>query len=358
RSYGYRPRVAVWELTLRCNMRCRHCGSRAGKAREDELTPGEAQQLCRDLAALGCRVVTLSGGEPTLRPDWPDLARTLVGLGVTVGMISNGKDWDEEVAVRARQVGLESVAFSLDGFEASHALLRRDPGHFGRVLGAMEVCRRVGLRVSVVTTVTRSSLPELERFRAWLGELGVRRWQVQLATPTGAMAGHRDWVIAPRDVLTLVPLIAGMRVDGRLPRVFPAHDIGYFGQPEEALRDPRAMVPFWTGCPAGCSVVGIESDGNIKGCLSLPSSMDGVDGFVEGNVRRTALSEIWHRPGAFAYNRSFTTEQLGGYCRTCEYAEVCRGGCTWTTFAERGPVRDNPFCYWRQKKEREAKSCM
>ena len=33
---GYYPRQAVWEMTLRCNMNCMHCGSRAGKARQDE----------------------------------------------------------------------------------------------------------------------------------------------------------------------------------------------------------------------------------------------------------------------------------------------------------------------------------
>jgi radical SAM protein with 4Fe4S-binding SPASM domain len=77
--------------------------------------------------------------------------------------------------------------------------------------------------------------------------------------------------------------------------------------------------------------------------------MNSEDRFIEGNVRQHPLAEIWNRPGAFAYNREFSVDMLGGFCRTCEYAEVCRGGCTWTTFAEHGPVRDNPYCYWRQR---------
>lgn len=353
RKYGFHPRVAVWELTLRCNMSCRHCGSRAGKARDDELTLAEARKLCHDLAEMGCKFMTLSGGEPTLRKDWPLIAETLVELGVTVGMISNGMAWSDDITRTAKTVGLESVAFSLDGFEASHDHLRRVPGHFRKVLDAIESCRKGGLRVSVVTTITRDNLPELEPFREFLREIGVRRWQVQIATATGNMAEHRELVIDPADMLTLIPLIAGMRKDRKLPKVFPGHDIGYFGEPEEDLRDPRSPIPFWTGCSAGCSVIGIESNGNIKGCLSLPSSMEDVDVFVEGNVRETSLKEIWERDRAFAYNRQFTLDNLGGFCRTCDYADICRGGCTWTNFAQTRMVRDNPYCYWRQWKLRQ-----
>jgi radical SAM protein with 4Fe4S-binding SPASM domain len=90
--------------------------------------------------------------------------------------------------------------------------------------------------------------------------------------------------------------------------------------------------------------------------LSLPSAMNGEDRFVEGNVRQMSLADIWNRPHAFSYNREFATEMLGGFCRTCDYAEVCRGGCTWTTFAEHGPVRDNPYCYYRQKQLADSKA--
>jgi radical SAM protein with 4Fe4S-binding SPASM domain len=146
-----------------------------------------------------------------------------------------------------------------------------------------------------------------------------------------------------------------MCADGELPKVYPGHDVGYYGEPEEGLRTHAPKLPFWTGCSAGCSVIGIESNGNIKGCLSLPSAMNGTERFIEGNIRETPLAEIWSRKNAFRYNRQFTVEDLGGYCRQCEYAEVCRGGCTWTTFAERGAVRDNPYCYWRQLKEKESR---
>ena len=44
--------------------------------------------------------------------------------------------------------------------------------------------------------------------------------------------------------------------------------------------------------------------------------------------------------------------QLNGFCRTCEYAEICRGGCSWTAFSHTGDRYDNPYCYYRQAVER------
>jgi radical SAM protein with 4Fe4S-binding SPASM domain len=347
-KYGYRPRIAVWELTLRCNLNCRHCGSRAGRARDDELGLNEALALVDQLAELGCQFLTLSGGEPLLRRDWPIIAQRLIERGVTVGMVTNGILWNDAQAELVRTVGLETVAFSLDGFKESHEYQRRVSGQWQQVLDAIDSCVRNDIRASVVTTINRRNMTELSELRRLLYDHGVQRWQLQFATPTGNMADNRGLLMDPRDLLQIIPQIACMCKDDELPKVYPGHDVGYYGEHEEALRSHVEQLPVWTGCSAGCSVIGIESNGNIKGCLSLPSAMNGEDRFIEGNVRQHRLSEIWNRPHAFAYNRDFTVDKLGGFCKTCEYAEVCRGGCTWTTFAEHGAVRDNPYCYWRQ----------
>ena len=56
---GWRPVYAVWEVTLKCDLACRHCGSRAGHARPDELSTPEALDLVRQMAELRHRQVAL-----------------------------------------------------------------------------------------------------------------------------------------------------------------------------------------------------------------------------------------------------------------------------------------------------------
>jgi radical SAM protein with 4Fe4S-binding SPASM domain len=107
------------------------------------------------------------------------------------------------------------------------------------------------------------------------------------------------------------------------------------------------------GCPAGITTIGIESNGNVKGCLSIMAGYNeqGAD-FVEGNVREDRLADIWFRPGAFAYNRGFSVDDLEGFCRECPQAARCRGGCMAVKVASGGNV-ENPMCVRRVLAEEE-----
>src|SRR6187401_3559971 len=85
------PLYAVWEITLRCDLACRHCGSRAGRARPDELTTEEALDLVDQMAELGVREVTVIGGEAYLRDDWTDIVRAVRKHGMTCTMTTGGR---------------------------------------------------------------------------------------------------------------------------------------------------------------------------------------------------------------------------------------------------------------------------
>ena len=345
---GYYPRFCVWELTLACNMRCKHCGSHAGPKRDDELSLEQCESVADQLAAMRCEKVTLGGGEPTLHPHWADLGRRLSDQGVRVNVLSNGWAWGAGDVERARHARLQNVAFSVDGFEEAHDAVRK-PGSFSRVVAAIDLCVDAGLPTSVVSHVNQHNRKSLRELRSFLAEHGVASWQIQLGVPSGDMRANWDLVVQPDDLLWIVPLVADLRMDGvERPIICPADNVGYFGRYEKQLRDRGAQINFWIGCRAGCQVIGIESNGNVKGCLSLPSAMHGRDVFVEGNLVETSLHDVWCRPGAFAFNRDFTIEQLDGFCAVCRYRDICRGGCAWTAYSHTRNRFDNPYCFYRQ----------
>ncbi len=345
---GYVPRFCVWELTLACNLRCLHCGSYAGDRREDELSLEEALGVADQLAAAGCEKVTLGGGEPTMHPHWHELGKRLTDRGVRVNIISNGWHWTADHVEKARAAGLQNVAFSLDGFEEAHDKVRRK-GSYQKVMDAIDLSVQAGMPVSVVTHINQLNSRTLRELRDHLRDHCVDSWQLQPGNPSGVMHEHQDLVIRPEDLLWLVPLIAELRTDGTPhPVVCPADNVGYYGKYEQALRDRGARIDFWIGCRAGCQVIGIESNGNVKGCLSLPSARHGKDLFLEGNLRQASLDEIWRREGAFAYNREFKEGQLEGFCAVCRYRDICRGGCSWTAYSHTRNRFDNPYCFYRQ----------
>src|SRR5688500_18329136 len=80
------PLYVVWEITMKCDQPCAHCGSRSGRVRPNELTTEEAFEVCDALAKLGSREVTLIGGEAYLRDDCEKLIRRLAEQGVRVTM--------------------------------------------------------------------------------------------------------------------------------------------------------------------------------------------------------------------------------------------------------------------------------
>jgi radical SAM protein with 4Fe4S-binding SPASM domain len=343
---GFFPHTCVWELTLACNLRCKHCGSVAGRKRSSELSLDECLRVAGELVALGCERITLIGGEPTLYPGWHEVGRRLVELGAQVNMISNGLTWSPKHIEQAKAAGFCAVSFSLDGFEKEHDEFR-SPGSFERVVRAIDMCVAAGMRTAVNTTVNRLNQCHLPRMRTFLIDHGVFLWQVQLANAVGNMDEHRDLLLPPENLLWLVPQIAELcRTPCPAFEICAGHNIGYFGNPESALRAADVVLPFWLGCRAGCQVIGIESGGDVKGCLSLPSSVHGESRFVEGNLREKSLGEIWNRADAFAYNRLFNLEQLGGFCRVCRFCDVCRGGCSWGAYAQ--GEGGNEYCFYYQ----------
>ena len=119
-----RKAYAVWEITLKCNLACQHCGSRAGNARTDELSTAEAFDLIKQMADLGIDEITLIGGEAYLRKDWLQLVEAIVKHGMYCSMTTGGYGINAESARRMKDAGLLSVSVSVDGMQQNHDLQR------------------------------------------------------------------------------------------------------------------------------------------------------------------------------------------------------------------------------------------
>lgn len=338
-----RPRVAVWELTLRCNLQCNHCGSRAGHARQDELSSAECLALVDELARLSVLEVSLIGGEAHLHPAFLDVVRALKSHRIEVGMTTGGRGIGPSLAQSAADAGLDSVSVSIDGLQEAHDRLRGLQGSFESAGAAIAAFQAAGVFVSVNTQINRESMRDLPELLQLLIEWGVQAWQIALTVPMGRAADNPELLLQPYDLLELFPTLAKLkqRCDASQVRLWPGNNIGYFGPYEEVLRGqmPRGHCH---SCGAGSSTLGIEADGTVKGCPSLPTGA-----WSGGNVREHGLQAIWERGLALRYTRDRTVSDLWGFCRTCYYADECRAGCTWTAFSLLSRPGNNPYCHHR-----------
>ena len=342
-----RPVYVVWELTLACDHACTHCGSRAGVARDRELTTAEAVAVAGQLADAGTREVILIGGEAYLHDGFLDVVRALAGRGVTVGLTTGGRGVTAELATAMKAAGLSQASVSVDGLEATHDRMRHRRGSFADALAALDRMRAAGIAITANTNVNRSNRDDLEALYEVLRDRGIVGWQVQLTAPLGRAADRVAMILQPWDLLDVVPRIAALkeRARGDGITVMPGNNLGYFGPEETRLRSLRpGDRDHWRGCQAGKFVMGIESDGAVKGCPSLQTAH-----YVGGNLQDRPLADIWRDAPELTWNRGRTVDALWGFCRTCDFADECLGGCTFTAHAILGRPGNNPYCHHRAR---------
>ncbi|RLB50709.1 MAG: heme biosynthesis protein [Deltaproteobacteria bacterium] len=341
----YHPRYVVWELTLTCDHACTHCGSRAGVARENELTTAEALDVVEELADLGTGEVVLIGGEAYLHPGFLEVARALTAADVNVIVTTGGRGVTAELAVAMADAGVRRVSVSIDGLEEAHDQMRARKGSYQDCLTALANVRAAGITATANTVLNRSNMGDLEGLYEVLRDAGVRSWQVQITSPLGRAADRTAMLLQPYDFLDLVPRIAAVKERGLAEGLLlmPGNNLGYFGPEEGLLRSQRPEHgDHWGGCQAGKFVMGIESDGAVKGCPSLQTSA-----YVGGTTRESSIAKIWDESPELAFARARTRADLHGFCAECVYADACLGGCTFTAHAFFGRPGNNPYCHFR-----------
>ncbi len=349
------PKYVVWEITYLCNLNCIHCGSSAGgengkpaQPRPNELTLEEAYDLLAQLAELRTEHLTLSGGEPLMRRDWYQIAVRAKELGMEVSLITNGSLVSYYID-KITDIGFSTVGVSLDGLKDNHNRIRRRPWAFDKTVEAVKLLKERNITVVVVTTVNNWNFEDVEPLYDLLVELGVDIWQVQIGIVEGRFAMYGDLKLSREQYIKLIKFLAKKMLTGsQKPKIYAGDNIGYYSKYDLVLKERE-----WLGCQAGLYVLGVEANGNIKGCLSIqPALMEG-NPFVEGNIREEPLRKIWEDPNRFSYNRRFDLRRLRGFCRKCPHKRECRAGCTATAYGATGSRYQQEYCIFRYMAEEQ-----
>nr|MCR4927941.1 radical SAM protein [Lachnospiraceae bacterium] len=239
----YDLKMCVWEITLACCFSCKYCGSAGGRARENELTTAECLDVADQLKELGCRRVSMIGGEVFMRRDWKQIVKRLTDNGIRVNIITNGFLFREEQIKDLKDVRIESISISIDGPKAVHDKYRQE-GSFDRAALAMETLLSSGIPVSVISTLNGENVKYLEEMFKFLRKYSIYAWQLQACSPMGnAATGGIDYRFDMQDVINFVtshmyeaPFAMGV-----------ADNIGYFTEAEGSIRGNLSGSAFFRG---------------------------------------------------------------------------------------------------------------
>ena len=301
-----------WECTLRCNMRCRHCGSDCKVSALHPDMPFEDFEKVllrlREVYDPHKLLIIISGGEPLVREDLADCGRRIKALGFPWGLVSNGLLMTDAKADELLRAGLRTATISLDGFEDEHDWMRGTPGAFTRASAAVKRLAGESIPFDVVTCVNQRNFPRLEEFKEYLISLGLKQWRIFTVFPVGRAAKDPELQLSSAQYRQLMDFIVATRKEGRIHLSYGCE--GFLGPYEGKVRD------HLFSCQAGLTIASVRIDGAISGCTSIRSDWD------QGNIYTDDFIDVWNN--RFEVFRDHTPLRVGA-CADCKWWKWCQG---------------------------------
>lgn len=309
----HRLHTLFWECTLRCNLRCRHCGSDCrAEAEAEELSGAQFLSVVDSLTPHVDPhkvLIIFTGGEALLRKDLEEIGLELYRREYPWGIVTNGMLLNEARLERLQQAGLHTLTISLDGFEQAHNYLRGHPESFQRASKAVELLAKTQEIVwDVVTCVNPMNFDYLPRFRDFLLGLGLRNWRLFTIFPVGRAAEDPHLQLDDAQFVQLMDFIAETNNSRQMVCSYGCE--GFLGGYEGVARQG-----FYS-CHAGIGVASILCDGTISACPSIRFD------YRQGSILQDDFWQVWQERFIPYRDRSWARRDQ---CADCSVWRYCEG---------------------------------
>jgi radical SAM protein with 4Fe4S-binding SPASM domain len=315
------------ELTPFCNSHCPSCGNvfvehaprRASAGMPSPLSAAEWRQLLDKIRPYALRL-KLTGGEPTIHPQFGAITAAVDKLRIPFTLITNGR-WSGPDTICTLFKGMahfQGFLVSLHGSTAaSHEAFTRVKGSFAETLSNIRAATDAGLSVSLSCIITRRSWHQIDEILETAREIGANSvvFNRYLGLDTAGLAP------APGELQSAVQRIRTLRTYGapvKLGNCVP-----------ECL-----VVSEQAACLAGVAFFTVDPWGRVRPCNHAPLTC--------GDLRQQTVDEIWHSPGMEQWRKLYPLQ-----CQHCDSFTTCGGGCRAQAMVagqDRDPLMTTPHC--------------
>ncbi len=296
-------------LTEKCNLHCSMCirGRQSGK----ELDLTELKKVIRENDFSRDEIV-ISGGEPSLHPQFAEIVDFFCDSAAKVGVATNGTQTSRLAKIAQK----ENLFFqiSLDGHSDQHEEIR-GKGAYSETWRTIELFEQERTPYTIATVISRKNSGNIKRLVDTLSELkSMKYWNVSFEMPFGSagfenMMSAEEWNDFVDEMLDYVPFKM------KIKKIFPFE---LYSRRKDDLLRIRNSRGTCMNCGGGVNKIYIYPDFEVYPCTCLTD-------FSLGNLKENKLEEILHSEKTSRFSSYELCED--SICKSCEYVEFCNGGC-------------------------------
>jgi PqqA peptide cyclase len=324
------PLGMLAELTHRCPLHCPYCSNPVElAAKRDELTTAQWLEVIDAARDIGVLQLHMSGGEPLLRPDLPELVSRASDLGCYVNLVTSGLGLTRSRLADLAERGLAHVQLSVQGADAVRADLIAGAKAHARKIEAAKVVRELGLPLSVNVVLHRANHDQVGAIIDLAEQLGADRLELANTQYYGwALRNRTALMPTPEQLAAAEPIVRAAieRLKGRMQIVYVVAD--YYE------KFPKPCMYGW-----GARQLTVAPNGDVLPCPAASV----ITTLTVENVKSRPLAEIWYESESF---NAFRGEGwMRDPCRTCDRRALDFGGCRCQAFMLTGDAAaTDPVC--------------
>lgn len=341
------PSKVYFEITRRCNLKCVYCYNNSRSDFRVELDKERIFQVIDRLYESGTFEVRLTGGEPTLHPDFFEILDYLKKKDFFVSLGSNGV-WSEELIQKISKTDIRIIIVSLDGPEAYHDQMR-GKGTFAKVTNTIKKLHSLSNAAIKINTVlcreNKDFLPEIVKLADELGVKGVNFAPVRCSGRAVNETGFGT-PLTRQDMYDTVKQITELRKHCKV-MIQTYYDLLEEEKPAEKF--PSSLLNQ-KSCAAGIEVAAVNPFGEVYGCVVSPANgeEDTEDKrlFTAGSLAEYEFSQLWLDSSKWKVYRDLKYNK-SKKCLACRfYTKKCFGNCIVDSYAQSGRAdADSPLCF-------------
>jgi MoaA/NifB/PqqE/SkfB family radical SAM enzyme len=261
-----RPNNITLQLTKRCNLNCKHCYS-LKEYNSIDMSVNAVESLLSNLTVFKMSNITILGGEPFLHPQIFDILELSMRYNIFPDIVSNGLI-ENTIFKKLLDIGIEKIAFSLDGLEHAHSKIR-SRNTFDRIINSINIAKSNGFYVRVLSVAMKSNLNSIMQLNKLLRDK-IDMHKIIFYSPIGN--GSFDEFVYPNEWLAF---------------------IDNFKSNIEASRMTKTIIqqPYYELLPKKiCKLKSlfISSSGEVYPCILFIDTEYSI-----GNINNKSFNSIW-----------------------------------------------------------------